>query len=218
MIAQDTLAFLAELKENNNKEWFDANRKRYEAVKKDIKENVQQLITGIAGFEPAIAAIKPKDCVFRINRDIRFSKDKSPYKTNLGAYISRGGKKSPHAGYYFHLEPGNCFLAGGMYGPESSVLNAVRQEIDYNTDEFKAIINSKEFKKLFGEIHGEQLKTAPKGYSKDHPEIELLRYKSYLMVHNISDKDVLNKNFTDKAVSVFEAMKPMNEFLNRVLD
>lgn len=218
MIAQDTLAFLAELKENNNKEWFDANRKRYEAVKKDIKENVQHLITGIAEFEPVIAAIKPKDCVFRINRDIRFSKDKSPYKTNLGAYISRGGKKSPHAGYYFHLEPGNCFLAGGMYGPESSVLNAVRQEIDYNTDELKAIINSKEFKKLFGEIHGEQLKTAPKGYSKDHPEIELLRYKSYLMVHNISDKDVLNKNFTDKAISVFQAMKPMNEFLNRVLD
>lgn len=218
MIAKDTLNFLSELKENNHKEWFDANRKRYEAVKKDIKENVQELINGIAEFEPAVAAIKPKDCVFRINRDIRFSNDKSPYKTNLGAYISRGGKKSPHAGYYFHIEPGNCFLAGGMYTPESGVLSAVRQEIDYNTAEFKSIIQSKEFKKLFGEIHGEQLKTAPKGYSKDHPEIELLRYKSYLMVHNISDTEVTKPGFTDKAVSVFKAMQPMNEFLNRVLD
>ena len=218
MITKSTLDFLSELKENNSKEWFDTNRKRYEAVKKEMNATVQQLINGIAAFDPPVANLKPKDCTFRINRDIRFSKDKSPYKTNVGAFISRGGKKSPHAGYYIHIEPGNCFLGGGMYGPASDVLNSVRQEIDYNTEEFKKIINSKQFKDLFGELRGEQLKTSPKGYPNDHPEIELLRYKSYLMMHNLKDAEVINDGFIDRVTTIFKGMQPLNEFLNRSLD
>ncbi len=217
-IAQETLDFLSDLSKNNNREWFDKNRKRYEAAKKNVEAFVQELLPGMTAFEPTLAGLTAKDCTFRIFRDVRFSKDKSPFKTNMGAYVSRGGKKSPMAGYYLHIQPGGAFIAGGIYGPPSDVLNNIRQEIDYNAEEFKALLNDKTFKKLFGELAGEKLKTAPKNYPKDHPEIELLKHKSYLMVHEVKDKEVVSKDFGKTVLSTFEAMLPLNNFLNRTFD
>jgi uncharacterized protein (TIGR02453 family) len=163
--------------------------------------------------------LEAKDCVFRINRDIRFSNDKTPYKTNLGASISPGGKKSLSAGYYFHLQPGASFLAGGMWQPPAPQLSAVRQEIDYNTPEFKKIINNKDFKKYFGALSDEdKVKTAPKGYDKTHPEIEILKLKSFIVVHDLKDKEVLSKDFLQHATAVFKALHPLDLFLRRACD
>lgn len=215
-----TFQFLKNLKNNNNREWFNDNKERYLEAKEDFESFVDKVIPRIAKFDTSIKGLTAKDCVFRIYRDVRFSKNKDPYKTNFGGHLVAGGRKSgeSRAGYYIHIEPGSSILAGGAYHPPSSWLKAIRQEIDYNTKEFKKILNSKRFKEYFGEMEGEQLKTAPKGYPKDHPEIEVLRYKSLLAVHNLTDKQVLSDDFSEHVVKVFKALKPFNDFLNRSTD
>lgn len=218
MLQLDTLQYLRELNANNNKTWFDANKKRFETAKKDVEQLVTELLAGCAKFEPALADYKAKDCVFRIYRDVRFAKDKTPYKNNMGAWFNKGGKKAPHAGYYLHIEPGNSFLAGGMYMPESEQLKSVRQEIDYNTEEFNGIIANAKFKKTFGELDDHKLKTTPKGYDKTHPEIETLKQTSFVVSHKISDEELLDKKFVAKAIATFETLHPFNAFLNRVLE
>jgi uncharacterized protein (TIGR02453 family) len=215
MIEKHTLDFLKKISKNNNKEWFDKNRDAYLAAKLNIENFTALLIPEIAKISPPIGLLKPRDCMFRIFRDVRFSKNKAPYKTNMGAYFAEGGKKSMKGGYYLHIEPGKSFLAGGVYMPPNEVLNAIRQEVDYNTSEFKKIIGKKSFKNTFGEISGDKLKTVPKGYSKEHPEIELLKYKSYIVWHQLSDAEVLDKNFLKKTMTVFKELKPFNDFLNR---
>lgn len=218
-VSNKTLKFLKDLKNNNTKEWFTDNKKVYEGVKEEFETFIGELIKQIAKFDPEIADIPPKKAIFRIYRDVRFSKDKSPYKTNIGAHLAAHRSK-PHdrAGYYIHIQPGNCFLAGGAYDPGNPWITQIRQEIDYNTKEFKKIINGASFKKYFGEIEGEKLKTAPKGFPKDHPELELLKHKSYLAVHNLSDKDVTSPDFLKHSTTVFKAMKPFDDFLNRAAD
>lgn len=219
MLNKSTLSFLEKLKKNNNKEWFDKNRAEYETAKNNQKELITELIHTIAKFDPAVKMLEPKDCIFRINRDIRFSNDKTPYKINMGASISPGGKKSFSAGYYIHIQPGASFLAGGMWQPPAPQLQAIRQEIDYNTPEFKKIIGNKDFKKYFGALSDEdKVKTAPKGYEKTHPEIELLKLKSFIMVHDLKDKEVLSKDFVKQCGIIFKAMYPMNQFLRRACD
>jgi len=220
MIPQSSLDFLSKLSKNNNKEWFDKNRAAYEAAKTAYRETVDELIQAIAKFDPAVKMLSAKDCVFRINRDIRFSNDKKPYKTNMGASISPGGKKSGSAGYYFHLQPGGqSFLAGGVWQPQAPQLSAIRQEIDYNAPEFNKIIRHKDFKKYFGALSEEdKVKTAPKGYDKSHPEIETLKLKSFIVVHDLSDKDVVSKDFIRHAASAFKALYPLNLFLRRACD
>lgn len=216
MIQQSSLKFLSTLKKNNNRDWFQANKKEYDAVKKDFIDYVQKLIAGISTFDKKVSGLEAKNCVFRINRDVRFSHDKSPYKTNMGANISPGGKKSPAAGYYFHVEPGGSFIAGGMFQPEPDKLKAVREDIIYDPDDFKKIIGSKEFKKHYSKLWDEgKLKTAPKGFDKEHPDIDLVKYKSYIAVKNLSDKEVLDKNLVKNALEAFKALKPMNDFLNK---
>jgi len=216
MIQPSTLKFLSALKKNNNRDWFLANKKEYEAAKKDFIDLAQQLITGITTFDKKIAGLEAKNCVFRINRDVRFSNDKSPYKTNMGANMSPGGKKSPAAGYYFHIEPGESFLAGGMFMPEPEKLKAVREDIIYDPNTFKKIIGSKEFKKHYSKLWDEgKLKTAPKGFDKEHPDIDLVKFKSYIVVKNLSDKEVMDKNLVKKALEAYKALKPMNDFLNK---
>ena len=164
MLQQATIDFLKKLEKNNNKEWFDKNRKLYEAAKADYEAFVTAVYAELTKLEPRLAEHKAKDAIFRIFRDVRFAKDKSPYKANFGAYMSRGGKKSPDAGYYMHLQPGGkSFLAGGMWMPEGPVLKKVRQELDYNFKEFQGIINKASFKKLFTKWEGETLKTIPQG-------------------------------------------------------
>lgn len=219
MIQKDTILFLKKLKNNNNKEWFDKNRSIYAEAKKDVELFVEQMIKQITVFDKKIIGLDPKKCMFRINRDVRFSNDKSPYKTNIGASINPGGKKSMIPGYYLHLEPNNSFIAGGIYMPPAETLAAVRQEIDYNAEEFKKLLTNKEFKKYFSTLdNSDKLKTAPKGYPKDHPEIELLKHKSYIVVHEIKDDQLFKKDFTKHSIQVCKAMYPFLSFLRRSLD
>ncbi|HEY0030548.1 MAG TPA: DUF2461 domain-containing protein [Bacteroidia bacterium] len=220
MIEKTTLAFLLKLSKNNSKEWFDKNRPEYEIVKGNFKKFVDELIASTAKFDPAIKHLESKNCIFRINRDVRFSKNKSPYKDNFGATLSPGGKKSFSAGYYIQVQPGGqSFIAGGMWQPETPQLNAIRQEIDYNAAEFKKIISAKVFKKYLGKLSEEDmLKTVPKGYDKTHPEIELLKHRSYITVHHLKDTDVLSKDFLKHCNEVMKAMLPLNLFLRRACD
>jgi uncharacterized protein (TIGR02453 family) len=219
MIQQSTLTFLKELQKHNNKEWFDAHRPDYEIAKTNFRGFIEELIAEIAKFDPAVKHLEAKNCVFRINRDVRFSANKLPYKNNMGASISPGGKKSYTAGYYLHVEPGASFLAGGMWRPEPVYLNAIRQEIDYNPDEFKKIMNAKSVKNYFGGLSNEdKLKTVPKGYDKTHPQIEFLKHRSFIIVHEVADKTVVSKDFVKYCTTVFKAMHPMNLFLRRACD
>lgn len=215
-IKKATLSFLSELKENNYQEWFKMNQSSYSAAKKNFETLVQQIIDKIVEFEPIMKGLEVKNCVFRINRDIRFSNDKSPYKSNYGAFIVRGGKKNgdKFAGYYVHIEPGNSFIAGGAYTPPSPWLAAIREKIDQEPDRFKKIINHKDFIKYFKQIEGEKLKNPPKGYCSDNPNVDLLKFKSYLAMNELTDKFVLSAEYPHHIISVFKAMKPLNDFLN----
>jgi len=220
MLQSSTIKFLKELKKNNNKPWFDANRKTYEAAKANFSNTVEQVIDGIAAFDEAIGTLKTKDCIFRINRDVRFSKDKSPYKTNFGASITKGGKKINLGGYYFQCEPGQHFAAGGFYMPEPNDLAKIRQEIDYNFEEWTTILSNKTFKKYFPTgIEGiSSLVRPPKGYDENNPAIGYLKMKGYIVTRPFSDAEIQEKNFTKEVVKTFEAMKPLIDFLNRAVE
>jgi uncharacterized protein (TIGR02453 family) len=220
MIQDSTLKFLRSLHRNNNKAWMDEHRAAYEAARKDFMNLTEELVRGIGRFDQNIADLKPSSCIFRQNRDIRFSKDKSPYKTAMGAYLNKGGKKNPTAGYYFHLEPGNSFLAGGLWMPEPSILAKVRQEIDYNADEWSRIVNDKNSRKHFKGGLDQSLKLVrpPKGYTEDNPAIDFLLLKSFVQTMPMEDKDVLSPTNSKKAISVFQSLKPMIDFLNRAMD
>jgi uncharacterized protein (TIGR02453 family) len=219
MLQPSTITFLKGLAKNNNKPWFDKNRDTYTAAKEDYEVLVTGILKALSVKEPVFKEQAAKDCVFRIFRDVRFSKDKTPYKPNFGAFFSKGGRKFPGAGYYLHIEPGGkSFIGGGLWMPEAPLLKAVRQEIDYNFKEFSRIIEEKKFKKLFKAISGEQLKTLPQGYTADNPAIEYLKMKSYTVIHNITDVDIAGKNLEKKVVEVFDTMRPFIDFLNRSVD
>jgi uncharacterized protein (TIGR02453 family) len=219
MISKASFSFLNELKYNNYKEWFDENRSTYLATKKEFENLVNLAIGEISMFDKKSAQTTAKSSIFRINRDIRFSNDKAPYKTNLGAYIVHGGKKSILAGYYIHLEPGACFLSGGVYMPSGTILKALRKEIYENMDEFKAIIEKPSFVKHFGrELWGEKLKTAPKGYPKDYENLEYLKFKHYAVVKNEPDRLYQSDALIKEIQEVFREMYPFNEFLNRAIE
>ncbi len=210
--------FLSELKVNNDREWFNKNKPYFEKAKNEFYQLVEALIPAIAKSSPQVANLEVKDTIFRIYRDVRFSKDKSPYKTQMGAYIAPGGRKSVYAGHYIHVEPGNSFLAGGSYCPQSDKLKNIRSEILYNIDEFKSILNQSKFKKLFNEISGSKLVRPPVGFPKDFEDIELLKFKDYTIFHPVADEFFNDPDFLRKSVSIFECMNPFNEFLNRAID
>jgi uncharacterized protein (TIGR02453 family) len=215
-IKKSTLDFLAAINVNNNRDWFIANRSMYLEAKDNFESFVQNIINEIILFEPIMKGLEAKSCVFRINRDIRFSNDKSPYKSHFGAFIVQGGKKNgdKFAGYYFHIEPGKSIMAGGAYTPPAPWLSSIREKISDSPDEFIKITKAKDFIKYFGSVDGEKLKTAPKGYPKDHPHIELLKLKSYLVVNEATDKLVLSSDFQNHVINVFKTMKPLNDYLN----
>lgn len=214
---KNTLTYLNKLSKNNNKAWFDENKKEYDAAKKEFIALVDTLIKNISKFDPEMAGLEASKTVFRINRDIRFSKDKTPYKTNFGASINPGGRNNFTSGYYLHVQPGGkSFLAGGCYMPEPAQLHAIRQEIDYNTAEFKKIIGNKDFISYFKKLEEEDmLKTAPKGFEKDNPNLPLLKYKSYVVSHDLTDKQLISPDFTAHCAKVYKAMLPLNKFLRR---
>jgi uncharacterized protein (TIGR02453 family) len=215
-IKRSTLDFLNTLRVNNNRDWFIKNRSFYLEAKDNFESFVQEIINQIIEFEPIMKGLEVKNCVYRINRDIRFSNDKSPYKTHFGAFLVRGGKKNgdKFAGYYFHIEPGKSIVAGGAYMPLATWLNEIRERISDEPEKLIKIINSKSFIKYFGKIDGEKLKKAPKGYPADHPNIDLLRFKSYLVVNEVSDEFVLSDGYLDHTMKIIKEMKPFNDFLN----
>lgn len=220
MLEPQTLRFLTALKKNNNKPWFDANRAQYEAARIDFSNFIQLVIDALQKSDTTITGLTARDCLFRINRDIRFSKDKTPYKANFGASIKRGGRRSGFAGYYFHLEPGQSFIGGGLWMPEAPTLKAVRQEIDYNWAAFQGIIGEKSFQKIYGDLYkgGEvSLSTMPKGYEKDHPAAAYLRLKSFLAETPIADEELTRASLHKKTVSAFEAIRPLLDFINRTV-
>jgi uncharacterized protein (TIGR02453 family) len=220
MISKETLAFLNKIKKNNNRDWFEKNKDKYLAAKEDIEKNIDMIITGVRGFDKRIGTdITGKKSLFRIYRDTRFSKDKTPYKTNMGASINPQSKMAPSPGYYIHIQPGGSFIAGGMWMPPSPELTKIRQEIDYNFKDFAKVVNDKNFKKVFGKLSDEdKLSTTPKGYAKDHQAIEFLKLKSFIVVADLKDADVLGKNFTKTAVTICKTMKPLLDFLQRSID
>lgn len=212
-----TLHFLSQLAENNNRDWFQANRKLYDAAKADMEKLVGYLIAEVGKFQD-LGNVQVKDCLLRINRDIRFSKNKAPYKNNLAAGIGPGGKSSGKIDYYLQIQPGDqSFLGGGMWDVTTEQLARFRQEIDYNAAELKAIIEENEFRNYYPEIHGESLKTTPKGYPKDHQEIELLKRKQLFFMHRYTDKEVASKDFGNNIVKGMQLLKPFTDYMNYVL-
>jgi len=221
MIYHDTIQFLKDLKQNNNREWFDHNRRRYEFARNNFIEFVQSLIDELSKFDSSIQLVRPKDCIFRIYRDVRFSADKSPYKTNFGAFITKSGKKAMNiAGYYFHLEPNNSFAGGGIYMPMPPELKKIRYYIDLNFPDFLEILNSEGFAKIFGGLDNDPeflLNRLPKGYDGDNPAIEYLKFKSFTASKSLSDSELTNQNLLVRTIEIFRTLKPFNDFLNSAL-
>jgi len=217
MLQNSTLKFLKDLVKNNNKTWFDAHRQSYEEAKTDFANFIQTIIDKHGKKDPGIAHLKAKDCMYRINRDIRFSKDKTPYKNNIGAYINSEGKKSILGGYYFHCQPGKSFVGGGLWMPMPSELSKVRQEIDYNLDAFKKITGAKKFKTIYSDLSRDAeyvLSRVPKGYEADNPAANYLKMKSYVVMSPLKDTELVSKELARKVLDAFEALQPMLKFIN----
>ena len=213
------LKFLKKLEKNNDRDWFKANKSEYIAAQEEVITFVDEMINRISEFDPMVAGLDAKKCLFRIYRDVRFSKDKTPYKINMGASINPGGKKSTVAGYYVHIEPRSCFLAGGNYMPNGKNLLAIRNRIIEKPKEFLAIEKDKKFKNFFGRIHGDRLKTAPRGFPKDHKMLEHLRLKSFIAYQEkVSEKTITSDKYADQAIEVFKAMKPLIDFLRKATE
>jgi len=219
MISKETFHFLRELKSNNNKEWFDLKRTEYTRLRIEFENFINLLILEISRFDKEAAQTTAKASIFRINRDIRFSNNKLPYKTNFGAFIANGGKKGINGGYYIHVEPGECFLAGGIYMPSGPMLKAIRKEVYENIEEFKEILNAPAFRKHFGgKLEGDKLKSAPAGFPKDYPDLDYLKYKSYIVYKDEPDSICQKPDFVEEVKSVFRAMVPFNHFLNQAVE
>ena len=208
-----TLQFLRNLEKNNNRDWFNENKTLYQEAQQDVISFVEKLIEEMADFDEEMGKLEAKKSVFRIYRDTRFSKDKTPYKTNFGAGLGMG-KGNKISGYYLHIEPGKSFLAGGVYKPEPSVLKTIRQEISAFGDEFKAILEQDEFRNYFRGLSVEdKLKKVPQGFEKDDKMAEYLKLKHFIVTHPISDEQLLSENAVKEFTKIFKAMKPLNDFL-----
>ena len=220
MLQPATIKFLKDLKKNNNKPWFDANRKLYEAAKADFEAFVSQVLQKLATSDESLAHLKSKDCTFRINRDVRFAKDKSPYKNHMAMYISKDGKNTRDAGYYLHCEPGAAFIAGGVWMPPSPELKKIRQEIDYNLDEFEKIIHNKKIKDVFNgfDTAGDaKLSRPPKGYDDENPAIEYLKLKSFIISKKLDDETLTSKTLVKQVTDDIAALRPFIAFLNHAM-
>ena len=221
MLQPSTIKFLKTLAKHNNKQWFDANRPLYDQAKDDFENFIQSVLDQHSKKDDDLKELTAKKCTFRINRDIRFSKDKTPYKTNMGASLNRGGKKSVFAGYYFHCEPGKSFVGGGLWMPMAPEVKKIRQEIDYCYDEFNQIIKAKKFRSVYKELYsGEDVKLSkvPQGFEKDNPAAEYLKLKSWLAMRNLSDTDLVSKDLLKKTSEAFDALQPLVKFLNRAIE
>ncbi len=220
MIEKSTLAFLANLKANNYREWFQDHKKTYEAAKQNFVAFIQLVIDELGKTDTSIAGLAAKDCLFRINRDVRFSKDKSPYKTNFGASINKGGRKGMGAGYYFHCEPASAFLGGGVYQPPADITQKIRQEIDYCFTDWNNIITAPTFIKEYGSIAKDKaytLSRPPKGYDANNPAIEYLKHTSWIATKELDTSELTSKKLLTNTIQTFQALTPFIDFLNTAL-
>ena len=212
------LEFLKVLRAHNNREWFNDNKQYYLDAKEAFDTFVNSLIAEIELFDPSVRGLTSKNTVFRIYRDVRFSKNKLPYKNQFSAYIAPGGRKSRLSGYYIHFEPGNCMAGGGLHRPNGEELKEVRFEIYNHGDEFTSIIGAKGFRETFGQLIGDKLKRPPTGFPKEFPYIELIKRKEFLAVHTFDEKKLESDELMPYLIDVFKTLKPMNDFLNRPLE
>ena len=220
MLSKNTLQFLDDLKENNNREWFLANKKRYEEYKKDYHQLIGAFLDAMKPKDASLEMLEIKNCTFRINRDIRFSKDKSPYKTHLGVWMNTNSSGVNAPGYYIHIEKGKSFIAGGLYSPEAADLKKIRKEIAFFYEDLEEIVINKKFKKIFNGLERTEsnaLKNAPKDFEKDHPAIEFLKLKSFIAVSKIDDSELFESNFVATITEKLIILKPLIDFLNRGL-
>ena len=212
------LKFLQKLAKNNNRDWFEKNKGDYLQAKEEFELFVGAFLNELIKFNPSLSGLNPKKLPFRIYRDVRFSKDKSPYKTNMGAGFSPNGKLVQEPGYYLHIQPGGSFVAGGIYMPDPANLSKIRQEIDYNGERLEKILKDKSFKKWFKDFSDfDKLKTVPKGYAKDHPRLDWLKNKTFIVSHAFTDAEVKDKRFLKKLADCSKAMKPLVEFLKEAI-
>ena len=215
---KEILAYLSQLRDNNNREWFQAHKAEYDRLRPLFVEKVQALIQQIARFDDDIAGLDAQSCMYRIYRDIRFSPDKTPYKPYMSAYIAKGGRKSLRAGYYFHFEPGNCMLSGGIWCPEPKLLKALRQAVYDNYDELKEIVENRSFKALYRDWVGETLKIVPRPFPRDCEHAEWLKRKDYVVLNVKPDSFFDSPDWIEKTAHDFKIMKPLNDFLNYTVD
>lgn len=212
------LQFIRDLTQNNDRAWFQANKERYEGVKKQHEQFVKDLIHSLGMFDPEVVGLEVKDTVFRIYRDTRFSHDKSPYKNHIGAYLAKGGRKSSRAGYYLHLEPDNCFLAGGIWCPEPALLKALREDVYNNADEFRALLSEPAFKNAYELSEEDKLKKVPTAFPKDAPNSDLVKYKSYTAIGKVPESFFDGADVLERTVERLALLAPLNRFLNATVD
>lgn len=220
MLSKNSLQFLDDLKANNNRDWFLDNKKRYEVFKKDYQQLVGDFLDAMKPLDPSLEMLEVKNCTFRINRDIRFSKDKSPYKDHIGVWLSSGSKGMNRSGYYVHIARAGSFIAGGFYCPEAEDLKKVRKEIAYFYEDLEEILKEKNFKKEFGDFDRNEanlLKNPPRGYEKDHPAIEFLKLKSFETSQKFDVEEVTKEDFVSKMTKKLILLKPLNDFINRAV-
>lgn len=215
----NVISFLEQLKVNNNRDWFQQNKNRYEAAKSEVLTFVGSVIPAISGFDETVKFVEAKDCLFRIFRDVRFSSDKSPYKVNMGAWITPKGRKSSGPGYYIHLQPVESFLSVGVYMPDPDQLKKIRQEIFYNTDEFKAILSDRKIARYTTGLDDfDKAKQPPRDFPKDFADIDLLKYRHYILSASLDDTMIISDKLFAYVTEVFRTFSPLNRFLKRALE
>ena len=211
--------FLEDLARHNEREWFQTHKSTYDELRRDFEVLVGQILNELATAEPALATLEARKCIFRIYRDVRFSKRKEPYKTHFSAYFAVGGKQSAGPGYYFQLGPnGQTLLAGGIYQPDKEQLARIRQEIDYNGPALHAILENPDFRQFYPGLEGETLKRPPAGYPADHPDIDLLKHKSFVVAHHLPDATARGLDLAEYVPAVFRAQRPFADFLREAVE
>lgn len=212
------LEFLKNLANNNNKEWFEVNKPLYLEAKENFENLISSILLRISAFDSSVLSITPKQCTYRIHRDLRFTSDKTPYKTHFGGYINPYGKKAPQSGYYIHLEPGNCLLGAGSLWIPNNILQKIRENILFEIDEYIGIIEAPEFKHYFTQVGFQHLKSAPRGFSKDNPYIDYILLKDFLIEYKVPDEFFMQSNTLEEIEKVFMQAKRLSDFVNYTID
>lgn len=215
---KEIIQFLSELRKNNNRDWFNAHKDEYKKLQTYFETQVDALIQRMQVYDKDLSGLNAKNCMYRIYRDIRFSSDKTPYKTHFAAYMAKGGRSSLRAGYYLHIEPGNCLVSGGVWCPEPKLLKALRQSVFENYEEFLSIIENNKFKKVYPQFEGETLKIVPRPFPKDFIYPDLLKRKDYVVLSSKPDSLFLHSDWQDEVIDNFRVLMPFNEFLNYTVD